>query len=252
MGAARRRRRAGPTADDIATMAYAGRRGHSGRRVRASRPRVPSSTTPARRARRSPARTQPRTSCSGSATRSRELGTGVFRGRAVRHRRRERHVDLPRRSTGCAASPAPSVVRCACSTPRTTPVPTSGAWSSTPPPTRRPTALRSSCRSRGRPGGLAVRLSATTYHLLDTCPSFAALRGLPDAEVAAVRLRDPSVRAAIVAEAPRPRSIRAAASRWDRMFPMVDPIDYEPGVRAVGRGHRARRRASRRPTSSST
>ena len=77
----------------------------------------------------------------------------------------------------------------------------------------------------GRPGGLLFGLG-TTYHTLSGCPTFAALRDLPLEEQLA-RLRDPSVRAAIVAEAPA-HDDPTAAFRWDRMFPFSDPIDYEP------------------------
>jgi N-acyl-D-amino-acid deacylase len=81
----------------------------------------------------------------------------------------------------------------------------------------------------GRPSGLLFGLG-TTYHPLDDRPSFAALADLPVAEQVA-RLRDPSVRAAIVGEQqhysdPFRSFLR---TRWDRMFPFSDPIDYEPG-----------------------
>jgi N-acyl-D-aspartate/D-glutamate deacylase len=76
----------------------------------------------------------------------------------------------------------------------------------------------------GRPGGALFGLD-TTYHPLDRCPSFAALAGLTRDEKVA-RLRDPSVRAAIVAETPAPDPM--GAFRWDRMFAFSDPVDYEP------------------------
>jgi N-acyl-D-amino-acid deacylase len=81
----------------------------------------------------------------------------------------------------------------------------------------------------GRPSGLLFGLG-TTYHPLDDRPTYMALRDLPIAEQAA-RLRDPSVRAAIVGEVqqysdPFRSFLR---TRWDRMFPFADPIDYEPG-----------------------
>ena len=79
----------------------------------------------------------------------------------------------------------------------------------------------------GRPAGALAGLGST-YHVLDKCPSFAALRGLPDAEVV-TRLRDASVRAAIVAEAEAlPVGDGFGVARWDRVFPMVEPITYEP------------------------
>jgi N-acyl-D-aspartate/D-glutamate deacylase len=76
----------------------------------------------------------------------------------------------------------------------------------------------------GRPGGALFGLD-TTYHPLDRCPTFAALAALSTAEKVA-RLRDPAVRAAIVAETPGPDPM--GAFRWDRMFPFTDPVDYEP------------------------
>jgi N-acyl-D-aspartate/D-glutamate deacylase len=76
----------------------------------------------------------------------------------------------------------------------------------------------------GRPGGLIAGLG-TTYHVLDRCPTFAAGVGLSKAEQVA-RLRDPSVRAAIVAEAAGGDT--QYALRWDRMFPFIGPVDYEP------------------------
>ncbi|MFN8026079.1 MAG: amidohydrolase family protein [Acidimicrobiia bacterium] len=79
----------------------------------------------------------------------------------------------------------------------------------------------------GRPAGALAGLGST-YHVLDKCPSFKALRELPDAEIVA-RLRDASVRAAIVAEAEAlPVGDNFGQQRWDRVFPMDLPIDYEP------------------------
>ena len=79
----------------------------------------------------------------------------------------------------------------------------------------------------GRPAGALAGLGST-YHVLDKCPTFAALRHLPDAEVV-TRLRDASVRAAIVQEAEGlPIGNNFGNQRWDRVFPMNDPIDYEP------------------------
>ncbi|HEY2304085.1 MAG TPA: amidohydrolase family protein [Acidimicrobiales bacterium] len=81
----------------------------------------------------------------------------------------------------------------------------------------------------GRPSGLLFGLG-TTYHPLDDRPTFAALSELAPAEQA-LRLADPAVRAAIVGEEqtygdPYRAFLR---TRWDRMFPFGDPIDYEPG-----------------------
>jgi N-acyl-D-aspartate/D-glutamate deacylase len=81
----------------------------------------------------------------------------------------------------------------------------------------------------GRPSGLLFGLG-TTYHPLDDRPTFAALSGLPVGEQGA-RLRDPAVRAQILAEAkPHTDPFRSFhRTRWDRMFPFTDPVDYEPG-----------------------
>ena len=65
-------------------------------------------------------------------------------------------------------------------------------------------------------------------------PSFAALNGLSHAERLA-RLRDPAVRSRILDEATTdtllasvPPIQRSMASRWDRMYVLGDPPDYEP------------------------
>ena len=65
-------------------------------------------------------------------------------------------------------------------------------------------------------------------------PSFSALADLSDAQRLA-RLRDPAVRAAILSEsdseallAPLPPLNREIAKRWDRLFVLGDPPDYEP------------------------
>jgi N-acyl-D-aspartate/D-glutamate deacylase len=80
----------------------------------------------------------------------------------------------------------------------------------------------------GRPSGLLFGLG-TTYHPLDDRPSFQAIRSLPSGE-ATHQLRDPEVRARILAEAQDYESDYRAflRTRYDRMFPMPDPVDYEP------------------------
>jgi N-acyl-D-amino-acid deacylase len=81
----------------------------------------------------------------------------------------------------------------------------------------------------GRPSGLLFGLR-TTFHPLDDRPSFAAVRTCPPSEVRE-RLRDPTVRAAILAESQSyAEPLRAyVRNRWDRMYPFSDPVDYEPG-----------------------
>ena len=65
-------------------------------------------------------------------------------------------------------------------------------------------------------------------------PSFAALEGMPQAERLA-KLKDPETRARILAEensdellSRLPPLQRAIANRWDRMYVMADPPQYEP------------------------
>jgi N-acyl-D-amino-acid deacylase len=85
----------------------------------------------------------------------------------------------------------------------------------------------------GRPVGIILGHN-TSMNPFTFRPSYRALDKLPTAERWA-RLRDPAVRARILAEAPSEREldrqgqfIRFVATRWDRMFVMGDPPDYEP------------------------
>jgi len=85
----------------------------------------------------------------------------------------------------------------------------------------------------GRPVGVILG-HATSMNPFTFRPSYRELDKLPAAERWA-RLRDPAVRARILAEAPSEREldrqgqfIRFVATRWDRMFVMGDPPDYEP------------------------
>jgi N-acyl-D-aspartate/D-glutamate deacylase len=85
----------------------------------------------------------------------------------------------------------------------------------------------------GRPVGVILGLT-TSLTPFAARPGFAALTGLPAAERLA-RLRDPATRAAILAEpvseellAVQPPLQRPIASRWDSMFLLGDPPDYEP------------------------
>src|SRR5919106_706866 len=78
----------------------------------------------------------------------------------------------------------------------------------------------------GRPLGLLLGLQ--TFHPLRDRPSYQAIERLPlDEKVA--RLRDPAVRAAILAESPEPDDVMAFIGMGlDRMFLIGDPPDYEP------------------------
>lgn len=85
----------------------------------------------------------------------------------------------------------------------------------------------------GRPVGVILGLT-TSLTPFAARPGFAALAGLPPAERLA-RLRDPATRAAILAEtaseallAVQPPLQRPIASRWDTMYLLGDPPDYEP------------------------
>ena len=93
----------------------------------------------------------------------------------------------------------------------------------------------------GRPLGLLLGLQ--TFHPLRDRPSYQAIDGLPlDEKVA--RLRDPAVRAAILAESPQPDDVMAFIGLGlDRVFPIGDPPDYEPapGESIAARAERERR-----------
>ncbi len=79
----------------------------------------------------------------------------------------------------------------------------------------------------GRPLGLLLGLQ--TFHALRDRPSYLAIEPLPLAEKVA-RLRDPELRARILAEAPAadPRMAFIGLG-LDRTFRLGDPPDYEPG-----------------------
>ena len=74
----------------------------------------------------------------------------------------------------------------------------------------------------------------------------------PAAGRAVAELRQPEVRAALLAEEPAPNPDRPGLmSRWDQMFPLGDPPDYEPPPLASAAGCR-RTEGRRRRRSSST
>ncbi len=85
----------------------------------------------------------------------------------------------------------------------------------------------------GRPVGVILGHN-TSLNPFAFRPAYRELDKLPAAERWA-RLRDPEVRARILAEPPSEREldrqgqfIRFIATRWDRMFVMGMPLDYEP------------------------
>jgi N-acyl-D-amino-acid deacylase len=90
-----------------------------------------------------------------------------------------------------------------------------------------------SAQVAGRPVGLTLGLT-TSLNPFALREAFAELSKLPPKEMLA-RLRDPAVRAAILAQEASPRLLevlpplsRQIATRWDRMYLLGDPPDYEP------------------------
>jgi N-acyl-D-amino-acid deacylase len=73
----------------------------------------------------------------------------------------------------------------------------------------------------------------SSLHPFFTHPTYRTLSALPLAERVA-RLRDPDVRAALVAEEPATKNpvARGLMQRWDQIFPLGDPPDYEPPASA--------------------
>jgi len=90
----------------------------------------------------------------------------------------------------------------------------------------------------GRAVGIVLGLS-TSLTPFSARPSFAALSDLPHAERVA-KLKDPELRARILAEensdeilSRLPPLQRAIATRWDRMYVLNDPPEYEPPPEAA-------------------
>ena len=81
-----------------------------------------------------------------------------------------------------------------------------------------------SCRPTGMLFGLQSSL-----HPFVTHPTYRTLADLPLAERVA-RLRQPDVRAALLAEEPQTRNpiARGLMQRWEQIFPLGDPPEYEP------------------------
>jgi N-acyl-D-amino-acid deacylase len=79
----------------------------------------------------------------------------------------------------------------------------------------------------GRPTNLLVGWQ--TFHPFKFRPSYIAIEHLPLAERVA-KLRDPEVRRAILSEpSPDDRMAQVVGTSYDRIFPMGEPPDYEPG-----------------------
>jgi N-acyl-D-amino-acid deacylase len=93
-----------------------------------------------------------------------------------------------------------------------------------------------SCRPTGMLFGLQSSL-----HPFSTHPTYRQLADLPLAERVA-RLRRPEVRAALLADEPATRNPIALGlmQRWEQIFPLGDPPDYEPPASASIAGVAAR------------
>src|SRR5207249_3784830 len=79
-----------------------------------------------------------------------------------------------------------------------------------------------------RPTGMLFGLQSSLHPFI-THPTYRSLAALPLAERVA-RLREPDVRARLLAERPATENTIAIAliTRWDQIFPLGDPPDYEP------------------------
>ena len=79
----------------------------------------------------------------------------------------------------------------------------------------------------GRPTGAIITLDAT-LHPFAKCPSFELLAKIPLRE-RVERMRDPELRARLVAEAATVKmSARSGSDSYARMFRFVEPLQYEP------------------------
>ena len=77
-----------------------------------------------------------------------------------------------------------------------------------------------------RPTGIILGFEISQNPFLGR-PSYEAVAALPFAEKIAA-LREPGRRAAILREETADATLRRRVSRWDRIFPMSDPPNYEP------------------------
>ncbi|HEY4171476.1 MAG TPA: amidohydrolase family protein, partial [Rhodopila sp.] len=84
-----------------------------------------------------------------------------------------------------------------------------------------------------RPTGIMLGFEISQNPFVE-CPSWQQVANLPfPARIAA--LRDPSLRARLLAESAGGPVMTARLRRWDRIFPLGDPADYEPPAdRSIG------------------
>ncbi len=90
-----------------------------------------------------------------------------------------------------------------------------------------------------RPTGIMLGFEISQNPFVD-CPSWAEVAHLPfPARLAA--LRDPSLRARLIGETSPDPTLAKRLRRWDRIFPLGDPPDYEPSPeRSIGAEARRR------------
>jgi N-acyl-D-aspartate/D-glutamate deacylase len=83
-----------------------------------------------------------------------------------------------------------------------------------------------------RPTGMLFGLESSLHPFI-THPTYRRMAGEPLASRVAA-LREPSVRAAVLAEEPATHNAiaRGLMTRWDQIFPLGDPPDYEPAPSA--------------------
>jgi N-acyl-D-aspartate/D-glutamate deacylase len=86
--------------------------------------------------------------------------------------------------------------------------------------------LRITAQIRSRPTSVLLGLELSQNPFMNR-PSYKAIAHLPFAERLA-RLRDPAVRTRILAEEFEGSRRAKRVERWDRMYPLGDPPDYEP------------------------
>jgi N-acyl-D-aspartate/D-glutamate deacylase len=77
-----------------------------------------------------------------------------------------------------------------------------------------------------RPTGIMLGFEISQNPFVE-CPSWQQVAPLPFAARIAA-LRDPSLRARLLAESPGDPALANRLRRWDRIFPLGDPADYEP------------------------
>ena len=84
-----------------------------------------------------------------------------------------------------------------------------------------------------RPTGIMLGFEISQNPFIN-CPSWGEVAHLPFAARLAA-LRDPSLRARLLEETPRDPVLTNRLRRWDRIFPLGDPPDYEPAPeRSIG------------------